>query len=113
MTRDQLTAKGFVEVVPGRWAKSPYAISEAIKGGGIPTPHPVNQNGSQVKCERRRVRQSAEKPLNRLESEYAIILESRGIEAQAQAVRLQIANGVHYTPDFFRFASGNHLDFSQ
>lgn len=59
----------------------------------------------------KRIRQNSEPVLNKLESEFKDrILSSRHPRIYCQCVRLRLANGVTYTPDFAvfsRFLNGN------
>jgi hypothetical protein len=107
MTSEVLRLKGFKEVAGGRF--------ERVNGSSEPS---GGQSGSNLHPEAkavasRRVRQSSKPLMNRLETEFHQHLVDRFNPAQisCQSIKLRLANGLTYLPDFIVFSPHGVLAF--
>ena len=94
MTKDELTAKGFVETSPGAWIKGSPGAARVIMTTG--------QNPISDSSPAKRVRQSGKPLMNKLETEFFNRLSPtfpNYPRPRAQAKRYKIANGAWYKPD--------------
>jgi hypothetical protein len=69
------------------------------------------RKGEAVVTAPKRIRQRTKPLLNKLETEYLNHLCTVHIASaiRPQSIRLQLANGIHYTPDFFVFCVSGKL----
>lgn len=91
MTREQLKAKGYAEILPGKWVKGNPDISFG-KTITLNPPEPAPK----------RIRQSSKPLLNKLETEFLAVLEKDWPPSciRPQAKRFKLGNGIWYKPDF-------------
>jgi hypothetical protein len=89
-------AKGFVEVKPGEWVRPRRTKKDSQQALPLPPPQ-----------EGQRMRQSRA-GLNKLETAWRDYVKALhpALLITEQAVRLRLANGLWYKPDFFAFAPG-------